>query len=154
MILLLSLLAAAGPLADGFRGQPWGSAFDPDEPPVPGTGCTPFTGSVGSSWTCPTTINQVPFKARYLYGRAGLMVGELTPVGVGCSTLRAAAEKAYGPGEPQYPNIVTPHWRWTDGSASASYDPEGRSCALRASDSAIFAKHDALERESIPDGAL
>jgi hypothetical protein len=154
MIWLLSLLASAGPLADGFRGQPWGTPFDAETPPANAGRCTSFVGRTGSSWTCTVLINEIPFKASYLYGNAGLMVGSLQPVTTGCATLRLAAEKAYGPGQPKYQHIVTEHWVWTDQTASASYEPRGRSCLLSASDSVIFDKHDAIERASIPDGAL
>jgi len=156
LLLTLALPAYAGPLAEGFRGTPWGAPYDRLTPPAGQSGCRPFTGAVGSSWTCSATISDVSFSVTYLYGRAGLMVGTIKPAHahVGCSTLRRVAEKAYGPGQARYEHVVTSHWTWSDGTASAAFDPKGSSCVLSASDSAVFGRHEAMESAALPDGQL
>jgi hypothetical protein len=154
MIWLLSLLASAGPLADGFRGQPWGTPFDSDAPPVNTSFCRPFVGKLGSIWTCPITIREIPFEAKYLYGRAGLMAGSVEPVGLGCATLRVAAIKAYGPGEPVYQHIATLDLKWQETGAFAQFEQKATGCRLSVTSTVVFDKHDAIERAAIPDGAL
>lgn len=61
--LLAPTIAAAGKLAEGFRGVPFGPAAILDEPPLPACAADP---EPGVRWQCSTTIANVPVQVNYM----------------------------------------------------------------------------------------
>lgn len=130
IIALLIALAAAGPLADGIKGQTWGAAFDAGNPPE--SDCrADVRDPEKPAWHCSAKFADLPARSVYLYDRVvGLAIVGVSVSPGACTALREAALARFGAGRAKYPGVLTTH-EWRDGEVAAILDPSP-DCTLTA----------------------
>jgi hypothetical protein len=156
LVALLPLPAAAGPLADGYRGTPWGAPFDAAQPPT--EGCTAVTTSpAGASWLCRQKLADAHVTAIYLYGAIGklhgVVVNTRTPA-TECMILLHAAQRSYGPGVARYPGTRLLDRAWADGEGRAEYADAPGACQLLLHHRALTKANLDAEQAALPADSL
>lgn len=152
---LISLLlqAHAGPLADGVRGNAWGSAFSLGAPPQD-AGCRASLGASTNSWACQEHLAGASARVVYVYSQtSGLMSVGVTPsLPRDCSHLRNLAHGAYGSGEAKFPGTESLDWRWSDaGPTVAEFQWRDGSCFLFMTHVGRVLRHEDGERRRTQD---
>lgn len=154
-ILLLSSLASAGKLADGFRGLAYGPASVVENAPLPQgcvTGGTPLDGE-GERWVCAVEINGIAVSASYMVD-GGYFTGVYISVPSNFAAAAAVYEAlsaAYGTCRPKYAadRSPFPECTWTDGTARAvwSYNQYSHKTTVTIFDMDVYAKVEAIRSE-------
>ena len=122
-ILILTLAAHAGKLAEGFRGVPFGDEATIETAPL---GTCIAGDEAGVKWVCPTEVGGVAVLAAYMVGEELFYGVVLTPIEqsfTAAAGLRDVCTAAYGAGRKknEYDSSSLPDWRWVDGSVYAVF---------------------------------
>jgi hypothetical protein len=154
-LLLASIPAQAGKLAEGFRGIPFGDAAPLATAPM--DGCSPKP-EPSVEWNCSTTIGDVPVTVAYMV-QEGLFTGVfiITEDFGNADTLFKTLQAAWGKGRKtnDWQDGSLPDWSWSDGGVYGSfrYNEYSNKASVIAFDARLSAKADAIKAEKAKSGA-
>ena len=139
-LLLLSALAVAGKLADGWRGRPFGPAETIADPP--GASCV-ANPAAGVRWRCDERVGDAPVRVSYQVDEGTFLSVLITCEGyTACSTVLDTLSAAWGPPHTKHENEVLSLRFWSDGASVGGwqYDQLSKSGVAVAHDTEVTAK--------------
>ncbi len=152
-LVLLSSLAVAGTLADGWRGRSFGPAETISNPPAASCVTNP---AAGVRWRCDERVGDAPVQVSYEADDGTFLAVQITCEGqTACATVVQTLSAAWGPPHTTRENEVLSLRFWSDGSSVGGwqYDYLSKSGVAVAHDREVTAKVEAAKAARVSTAA-